>query len=215
MNTAIVQPRMYFQKLLPPITSDCIDICTRLLCQLAALEMLGTMNTFLYAWHKRNTSFCTARQNVLIWSRPDVIISKINRPMTSSRFTAWLPRTLVSRSLRCFVVCVCRSSDASKSKSKLQLEEGLQAARAAKLSQESGEGTSSAVRTDDVGDSSLSQLIAMHEDTFDTDDETVDPSFDLDSSVRSNSDHSVHKKVISPTEGFLKYSNYVPDFHFL
>ena len=64
-----------------------------------------------------------------------------------------------------------------KSKSKLQPEEGLQAARAAKLSRESGEGTSSAVRTDDVGDtcSYLSQLIAMHEDALDTDDETVDP----------------------------------------
>ena len=169
--------------------------------------MVGTMNTFLYAWHKQNKRFCTTCQNVLIWSRPDVIISKIDRPMTSSRFTAWLPRTLVSRSLCCFVVCECCSSDASKSKSKLQLEEGLQAARAAKLSRESGEGTCSAVRTDDVGDSSLSQLIAMHEDTFDTDDETVDPSFDtddetvdpsfdLDSSVRSNSDHLVHKKVI-------------------
>ena len=32
-----------------------------------------------------------------------------------------------------------------KSKSKLQLEEGLQAVRAAKLSRKSGEGTSSAV----------------------------------------------------------------------
>ena len=83
-----------------------------------------------------------------------------------------------------------------KSKSKLQLEEGLQAAKAAKLSRESGEGTSSAVRTDGVGDSSLSQLIAMHEDALDTGDETVDLSFDLDSSVRSDSDHLVLKKVI-------------------
>ena len=68
----------------------------------------------------------------------------------------------------------------SKSKRKLQLEEGLQAARAAKLSRESGKGTSSAVRTDNVSDGSLSQLITMHEDALDTDDETVDPSFDLD-----------------------------------
>ena len=83
-----------------------------------------------------------------------------------------------------------------KSKSELQLEEGLQAARAEKLSRESGEGTSSAVLTDDVGDGSLSQLIAMHEDALDTDDETVDPSFDLDSSVRLDTDHLVHKKVI-------------------
>ena len=78
--------------------------------------MFDTMNCFLYAWHKRNTSFCTARQNVLIWSLPDVIISNINPPMTPSRFTARLPRTLVSRSLCCFVVCECRSSDASEVK---------------------------------------------------------------------------------------------------
>ena len=51
-----------------------------------------------------------------------------------------------------------------KSKSKLQLE-SLLAARAAKLSRESGEGTSSTVRTDDVGDSSLSQLpFSAHRD---------------------------------------------------
>ena len=83
-----------------------------------------------------------------------------------------------------------------KSKRKLQLEEGLQAARPAKLSRESGEGMSSAVRNDDVGVCFLSQLIAIHEDALDTDDETIDPSFYLDSSVRSNSDHLVHKKVI-------------------
>ena len=45
------------------------------------------------------------------------------------------------------------------------------------------------MRTDAAGDSSLSQLIAMHENALDTDDETVDLSFDLDSSVRSDSDH--------------------------
>ena len=83
-----------------------------------------------------------------------------------------------------------------KSKSKLQLEEGLLAASAAKLSRGEEEGTSSTVRTDDVGDSSLSQLIAMHKDALDTDDETVDPSFDPNSSVRSDSDLLVHKKVM-------------------
>ena len=84
-----------------------------------------------------------------------------------------------------------------KSKSKLQLEEGLLPTRAAKLSRESGEGTSSTVRADDVGDSSLSKLIGMHKDALlDTDNETVDPSFDLNSSVRSDSALLVHKKVI-------------------
>ena len=66
-----------------------------------------------------------------------------------------------------------------KSKRKLQLE-GLQVTRAEKLSRESGEETFSALRTDDVADSSLSQLIVMHEDTLDTNDKTVDPAFKLD-----------------------------------
>ena len=93
-----------------------------------------------------------------------------------------------------------------KSKRKLQLKESLQAARAAKLSRKSGEGTFSAVRTDDVSDISLYQLIAMHDDDLDTDDETLDPSFDLDSSARSVSDHLVHKKSLSPTEILLSAS---------
>ena len=111
--------------------------------------MFGTMNSFLYALHKWNTSFCTARQSVLIWLRTDVIILKF-------------------------------------------LD---QATRAAKLSRESRAGISSVMRTDDVGNSSLSKLIAILENTLDTDDESIDPSFDLDSSVRLDGDHLVHKKV--------------------
>ena len=114
--------------------------------------------------------------------------------MTSSHFTAWLPQTLVSRPLCCFVVCECRSSDASEVKE--QITAGRRFAGHEGSEIESRKGTSSAVGTDDVSDSSLSQLIAMHEDALDTDDETVDPSFDLNSSVRSDSDHLVHKKAI-------------------
>ena len=116
--------------------------------------------------------------------------------MTSSRFTAWLPRTLVSRTLCCFVVCECRSSDASEVKEQITAGRRFTGHEGSEIESRVGEGTSSAVRTDDIGDSSLSQLIAMHEDALDTDDETVDPSFDLNSSMRSNSDHLVHKKVI-------------------
>ena len=42
----------------------------------------------------------------------------------------------------------------------------------------------------------IAQLIAMHKDALDIDDETVDPSFDSNSNVRSDSDLLVHKKVI-------------------
>ena len=37
----------------------------------------------------------------------------------------------------------------------------------------------------------MSAMAPFHEDALDTDDETVDPSFDLNSSVRSDSDHLV------------------------
>ena len=125
------------------------------------------MNSYLYSWYKQNTSFCFAGQNIFIWSRPDIKISKINQPMTSSRFTAWL-----SRMLFFFISAVLLFVSAArvmppKSKRKLQLE-GFQATRAAKLSRESRQGTFCAVRIDDVGDISLSQLIAMHGDTLDT-----------------------------------------------
>ena len=76
-----------------------------------------------------------------------------------------------------------------KSKRKLNCER----AREAKRKRNSGEGTSSSsvseVRIGD--DTSLSQLVAMPNDALDTDDEVVDPSFDLDSSVRCDTDHIV------------------------
>ena len=80
-----------------------------------------------------------------------------------------------------------------KSKRKLSLEKNCERAREAKRKRNSGEGTSSGtvseVRIGD--DTSLSQLVAMPDDALDTDDEAVDPSFDLDSSVRSDTDHIV------------------------
>ena len=108
-----------------------------------------------------------------------------------------MPRTLVSRFLCCFVVCECRSSDASEVKEQVTAGRRFAGYEGSEIESRVGAGTSSAVRNDDVCDSSLSQLIAMHEDALDTDDETVDPSFDLNSSVRLHSDHLVHKKVIN------------------
>ena len=69
----------------------------------------------------------------------------MNRPIPSSHFTAWLPRMLVSRSLCCLLFVSAARVMPPKSKSKLQLEEGLQAERAAKLNQKYGMGTFSAV----------------------------------------------------------------------
>ena len=86
-----------------------------------------------------------------------------------------------------------------KNKRKLQIVESLERARESKRSRKSGEGSSSStvteVRSERVGadaeDITLAQLIVMPEDALDTDDETVDPSFDLDSSIKSDVDHTV------------------------
>ena len=104
---------------------------------------------------------------------------------------------LVSRSLCCFVVCECRSSDASEFKEQVTAGKRFAGCKGSEIELRVGEGTSSTVRTDDVCDSALSHLIVMHKDALCTDDETVDPSFDLNSSMRSDSDLLVHKKVIN------------------
>ena len=86
-----------------------------------------------------------------------------------------------------------------KSKRKLQLRESLEKAREAKMKRSSGEGTSSSteseVRTGHgvaaIEEGSLAELATMSGDALDTDDEAVDPSFDLDSSARSDIDHMV------------------------
>ena len=39
------------------------------------------------------------------------------------------------------------------------------------------------------GNDDLAQLVTMSKDALDTDDEAVDPSFDLDSSTKSDADH--------------------------
>ena len=42
--------------------------------------------------------------------------------------------------------------------------------------------------------STLVQLATMTEDALDTDDEAIDPSFDLDSSLRSDLDHQLERE---------------------
>ena len=111
--------------------------------------------------------------------------------MTSSCFTAWLPRSGVP------VLLSVRVAGAMppKTKRRLQLEKSLEKAREKKRRQDSGEGSSCSVtetQTEVVSEAiSLTTLITMDKDALDTDDEAVDPSFDLDSSVRSDVDHLV------------------------
>jgi len=80
-----------------------------------------------------------------------------------------------------------------KSKRKLQLQECLEKAREAKIRRESGEGTSGGaeteVRSEDRDESTFVGLATMSDDALDTEDETVDPTFDVDSSMKSDIDH--------------------------
>lgn len=80
------------------------------------------------------------------------------------------------------------------------MESSLEKAREAKRRRESGGDASSEVRTGDGevptshdrGESSgLTQLLTMSEDAPDSDDEAADPTFDLDSSMRSDVDYMV------------------------
>ena len=89
-----------------------------------------------------------------------------------------------------------------KSARKRQLDLNLEKAREAKRSRESGEGTSSAaeieVRSERSGTNveqdqpdDLAGLLAITEDAADTDDEAVDPTFDLESSMKSDVNHII------------------------
>ena len=75
----------------------------------------------------------------------------------------------------------------------------MESAREEKRRRDSDEATSSGalteVRTEcasaDIEDGTLAQLMSMPEDALDTDDETVDPTFDLDSSMTADVDFTV------------------------
>ena len=100
--------------------------------------------------------------------------------MTSLRYAACLPRPLVFFELSLpFVNVVDKMPPKSKEiDSRKELREG-------ERGKNSGEGTSRG--TVSVGDDiSLSDLVAMPKYALDTDDQPVDPSFRLDSSVRSH-----------------------------
>jgi len=90
----------------------------------------------------------------------------------------------------------------SKTARKRQLELSLEKAREEKRRRESGEGTSNAaeteVRTGCIGaniekgaSSDFTELLTMSEEALDTDNEDIDPSFDLDSSMKADTDHTM------------------------
>ena len=56
--------------------------------------------------------------------------------------------------------------------------------------------------------------VSIHE--LDTDNEDIDPSFDLDASMKSDSEHmTVSKRPSCHTEEFLSINNYLPILFFL
>ena len=84
-----------------------------------------------------------------------------------------------------------------KTKRQRQVESILEKARESKRSRltdeepsTSGEGSR---RANDMamasGNDDLAQLVTMSEDALDTDDKAVDPSFDLDSNMKTDADH--------------------------
>ena len=80
-----------------------------------------------------------------------------------------------------------------KSKRKRQLEDSLVKAREEKRKHESGEDDHSNVVENkaDFGDdiTELSELAQMSDDALDTEDDSVDPSFDLNNSMKLDNDH--------------------------
>ena len=80
-----------------------------------------------------------------------------------------------------------------KSKRQRQLEDSLLKGREEIKRQKLDKGTSyeGQIEEDDVGE--LFELAQMSEEALDTEDETVDPSFDLDSSMKSDYDHKVEE----------------------
>ena len=84
-----------------------------------------------------------------------------------------------------------------KSKKRKHIEESLAKAREAKRRQESDEAATSSAKIEvrnehgetDGREDDLFRLVTMSEDALDTEDEPVDPTFDLDSSMKSDTDH--------------------------
>ena len=82
---------------------------------------------------------------------------------------------------------------------KRQMDQNLEKAREVKRRRESGEGASGSAEIEvrighgetDAQEGDLSALLTMSEDALDTDDEAVDPSVDLDTSMKSDIDHLV------------------------
>lgn len=77
-----------------------------------------------------------------------------------------------------------------KSRRKRQLEEYLRQGREVKTARLTGE-SSSEGHVDGEDGLDLSVLLEMEGEALNTDDETLDPSFDLDSSLTSDQDHLI------------------------
>ena len=79
-----------------------------------------------------------------------------------------------------------------KNKRKRQLDLNAENAREAKRRPVLGEGsTEIELRSETEAQSDLAGLVVMSEEALDTDEESVDPTFDLDSSMKSDVDHIV------------------------
>ena len=84
-----------------------------------------------------------------------------------------------------------------KSRKRKHIEESLAKAREAKRRRELDEAATSSAEIEvrnersetDSREDDLSRLVTMSEDALDTEGEAVDPTFDLDSSMKSDTDH--------------------------
>ena len=97
----------------------------------------------------------------------------------------------------CFVSFKRERTMPPKTKRQRQLQSALDKARESKRSRVTDEGPSASAESDemsgrldaDTREVDLAQFVTMSEDALDTDDEAVDPSFDLDSSLKSDVEH--------------------------
>ena len=71
----------------------------------------------------------------------------------------------------------------------LILEKAKQAKRPRPTEEEPSNSGGSGLQTRSSGEDDLARLVTMPEDVLDTDDEDIDPSFDLDSSMKADTDH--------------------------
>ena len=126
--------------------------------------------------------------------------------ITTLKICPYVTSTFLPRGSRDRESCVVRSvfqlfKRASrmplKSRKRKHIEESLAKAREAKRRRELDEAATSSAEIEvrnersetDSREDDLSRLVTMSEDALDTEDEAGDPTFDLDSSMKSDTDH--------------------------